>query len=180
MGDARKLLDVENGTARVRDGLAKQCLRVRTEGSLNLLLRGILIDEGTLNAQLLQRHAEEIVGATINLVGGNEVVAGLADVEHGIEVGSLTRRGQHSPYPTLKGGNLRGNGIVRRILQAGVEVPLLLQVEEHGHLFRVIILERGTLDNRQLYRFAVLGLVPCMNTERAFAQFLFHIVSAIH
>ena len=42
MGDLRKALDVEHGTAGIRDGLAEDGLRVGTEGSLNLLVRGFL------------------------------------------------------------------------------------------------------------------------------------------
>ena len=66
VGDAGKLLDVEHLAAGVRDSLAEEALRVGAESLLYLLLRSILIDEGHLYAELLHRHAEEVVGATID------------------------------------------------------------------------------------------------------------------
>ena len=38
VGDTGELLDIEHLTARVRDSLAKQSLRVRTESSIDLFL----------------------------------------------------------------------------------------------------------------------------------------------
>ena len=90
MGDAGELLDVEHGTARVADGFAEHYLGVRTECLLDFLLAGIRVYEGALDAELLQGNAEEIEGAAVDFVRGNDVVASLADVEYGIEVGSLT------------------------------------------------------------------------------------------
>ena len=174
VGDACKLLDVQNLAARVRDGLAEQRLGVGTEGCRDFLLAGLLRYKGALDAQLLQRDAEEVVRATVDFVGSDEVVAGLTDVEDGIEVGCLTRRGQHSAHTAFEGGNLRGHRVVGGILQASVEVALLLQVEEVGHFFRVVILERGALDDGEHARFAVLGLPACLYAERGAFHFLCH------
>ena len=89
VGHTRKLLDVEDLAARVRDGLAKQSLGVGTERSGNFFLRGLWVDEGALDAQLLQCDTKEVVGATIDLVRGDEMVACLTDVENGIEISCL-------------------------------------------------------------------------------------------
>ena len=85
-----KSLDVEHVTARVGDGLAEEALRVRLEGCLDALVVPIGINEGALDAEFLERHAEEVECAAVDGVGGDEVVACLADVEDGIEVGSLS------------------------------------------------------------------------------------------
>ena len=68
VGNASELFDIQHLTARVRDGLAKQCLGIRTEGRTDLLLRRLWIHKRTLDTQFFQRHAKEVVGATINLV----------------------------------------------------------------------------------------------------------------
>ena len=143
VGNLGKALNVEDGTARIRNRLAKHGLRIGTEGSLYLLVAGFLRDERAVDAQLLQRHAKEVVGATIDFVGGDEMVACLTDIEDRIEVGSLSAGGQHSPYSTLERGNLRSHSVVGRILQTGIEIALLLQVEELRHLVGVVVFEGG-------------------------------------
>ena len=160
--DACKLLDVQDFAARVRDGLAEQRLSIGTEGGRNLLLGSLLRDESTLNTQFLQRHAKEVVCTTIYLIRGHEVVASLTDVEDGVEVGSLSAGGEHSAHATFKCRNLTCHGIVGGVLQTGVEIAFLLQVEEHGHLLRIIIFERRTLNNGQHAGVAVLGLPSCL------------------
>ena len=68
VGDTGKLLDVKNLTARVRDSFTEERLRVRTESSRDFLLRGFLTDERTLNAELLQCHAKQVVRTAVDLV----------------------------------------------------------------------------------------------------------------
>ena len=50
MGNLSETLNVEDGAAGVRDGLAKQGLGIWSEGSLNLLVGGLLGDERTVDA----------------------------------------------------------------------------------------------------------------------------------
>ena len=54
------------------------------------------------------------------------MVASLADVEYGIEVGGLSTGGEHSPYSTLKGADLTRHGIVGGVGQTGIEITLFL------------------------------------------------------
>ena len=93
------------------------------------------------------------------------MVASLTDVEHGIEVGSLSAAGQHTAYTAFQRSNLCRHSVVGGVLQTGIEISLFLQVEELGHLVRVVILESGALDDRQLDGFAVFGFVACLHTE---------------
>ena len=143
VGNLGKTLNIEDGAAGVGDGLAEHGLRIRTEGSLYLLVAGFLRNERTVDAQLLQRHAEKVVRATIDFIRGNKMVASLTDIEDGIEVGSLSAAGQHSPHATLQRGNLGGDGVVGGILQTGIEVALLLQVEELRHLVGIVVFKGG-------------------------------------
>ena len=90
VGHTGELLDVEHGATGVGDRLTEEQLRIGAEGSLQLFLRSIGVDKGALDAEFLHRHAKEVERTTIDLVGGHDMIAGLTDVEHGIEVGCLT------------------------------------------------------------------------------------------
>ena len=93
------------------------------------------------------------------------MVACLADVEYGIEVRSLSRRGQHGAYTAFQSSNLGRNGVVGRVLQTGVEVSAFFQVEQFGHLFTGVILECRTLIDGQDARFSLFRLPASLHTE---------------
>ena len=176
MGDASKLLDVEHTTTGIRDGLAKQSLRVRTEGGFDFFLAGFLVHECAVDAQFLQRHPEEIIGASIDFVGSHEVVASLADVEQSIEVGSLSAGREHSAHTPFESSNLAGHSIVGGILQAGVEIAFFLQIEEVGHLLGVIILERGALIDGEHACLSVFRFPASLHAKRGGFQFFLHVL----
>ena len=103
------------------------------------------------------------------------MVASLADVEDGVEVGSLSAGGEHRPYSTLEGSNLRSHSVVGGVLQTGIEIALFLQVEEIGHFLGVIILKRGALIDGEHACFAVFRLPATLYTERGGTQFFLHV-----
>ncbi len=105
----------------------KHYLGVRAESLLDFLLAVVRVDEGALDAELLQGNTEEVEGSAVNLVGGNDVVASLADVEYGIEVGSLTAGCQHGAHATFELSDFLCHSIVGRVLESGIEIALLLQ-----------------------------------------------------
>ena len=163
MGNACKLLNIENLTARVGDSLAKQSLRVGAESSRDFLFRGFLRYEGTLDTQFFQGDAEEIIGSSVNLVRGDEVVTSLTDIEEGIEICSLTTGGQYGSDTAFEGCNLGGNSVIGRVLQTCVEIAFFLQVEEVCHFFCVVILESCTLNDGKHARITILRLPSCLN-----------------
>ena len=89
MGYSGKFLNVEHLASGIGDRLTEEDLGVGTERFLNLLLRGILIDKGAVDAEFLHRHSEEIERTAVYLGGSDDMVARLADVELGIEVGQI-------------------------------------------------------------------------------------------
>ena len=93
------------------------------------------------------------------------MVAGLADVEDGIIVGSLSAGRQHSGYTTFEGGNLGCYGIVGGVLQAGIEISAVFQVEEAGHLFTCLIFEGCTLVDGEYAGFSFLGRPAGLYTQ---------------
>ena len=171
---ARELLYIEHVAARIGYCLAEKQLGVRAECLLNLILRRCLVYESAFYSELLQRHAKQVVRSAIYLVRCHYMVAGLADIEHCIEIGSLSARRERSGHTAFECRNLLSHSIVGRILQTGIEISFFLQVEEHSHLFGIVVFERSALYYRWQHRFAVLRLPPCLNTERGDFQILFH------
>ena len=101
------------------------------------------------------------------------MVTSLADVEYGVEIGRLAAAGQHGPYTTFQGCNLGCHGIVGGVLQTGIEIAVILQVEEAGHLFAGFIFKGCALVNGQNARFSFLGIPTGLYAER-FLIHLFH------
>ena len=165
MGDACELLNVEHHDTGVGYGLAEEEFGVGTEGPGNLLVGSILIDKRHLNAEFGQGGAEQVECASVDGFGCHDVSAGLTDVEAGKEVGSLTRRGEHGTYTAFEGSDACGDMIVGGILETCVEITLVLEVEETGHLFGCFITECGALDERHLAGFSLAGCIAGLNAK---------------
>ena len=58
----------------------------------------------------------------MHVVGSDEMVAGLADVENGVEIGGLPGRGEDAANATFESVDLIGNGVVGRVLKPCVEI----------------------------------------------------------
>ena len=148
------------------------------EGGLKLspVSRGsLLIDECHIDSHLAEGDVEEIVCAAIDAGGTYHMVAGLADIEAGEEIGRLPRGCQNCTDTAF---HLRDPGryiVAGGILETRIEVARILEVEEPGHLLAVLILEGGTLDNWNLAGFAPLGSVSALNAESI--NFLCHSLS---
>ena len=93
------------------------------------------------------------------------MVAFVADVEQGEEVGCLTGGGEHGSGAAFHFADLGGHGVVRGVLQARVEIPRLGKVEESAHLLARRVFERRRLDDRRCARFAVVRLVAALHAD---------------
>ena len=122
VGDLRELGDVENAAGGVRHRLAEDALGVGAEGLLDLLLARVGVDEGELDAELLQRDREEVEGAAVDLRRGDDVVAGVAEVEDRESRRGLAGRGENRGDAALERGDLLSHHVVGRVRKAGVEV----------------------------------------------------------
>ena len=100
------------------------------------------------------------------------MVAGAAEIEHGIEVGCLTGRGEYGCHSALKLGYLGCHGIVGRIGKTGIEIAVFLKVKQTGHLFGGGILEGGALNDGEHTGFTVAGLPAALHTHGAFIHFI--------
>ena len=95
MSQAGKLLNIQHHQGRIGDRLAKYRLGVGTERLLQLLLRRVRVHQGTLHAKPLQRHGEQIGGASIDGGCADDVIPGGADVQYRVHIGRLSGGRQH-------------------------------------------------------------------------------------
>ena len=80
--------------------------------------------------------------------------SGFADIHAGEKVGGLSGGGQHGCDSAFEGCNAGGYVVVGGVLEAGVEVAAVFEVEEASHLVAGLVLESGALDDWDLARFA--------------------------
>lgn len=102
------------------------------------------------------------------------MVSCLADIENGIEVGCLSAGCQHSGHTTFEGGNLGGYCIVRRVLQAGIEIAAVFKVEQACHLFAGIIFESCTLIDGEYTGLALFRSPSGLYAQRLRLELLCH------
>ena len=101
------------------------------------------------------------------------MVARLTNIEYCIEISSLTATCQHATHTAFKGIYLLCHSIHSGIGKTGIEIAAFLKVEELCHLFARIVLESGTLIDRQLLGLALSGLPSAVNADGV--EILFHI-----
>ena len=68
------------------------------------------------------------------------------NVKDGVKGSRLTGGGQHGRGSPLQGADLGRHVVIRGVLEAGVEVAALLQVEEGSHLLAGGVAEGGGLE----------------------------------
>ena len=100
-----------------------------------------------------------MMGNLTYVVRGDQVVAGFADIEAGEEVRGLARGGEHSAYSPFERSYARGDMVICRVLESGIEVSVLLEVEEPAHLVACLVFERCALNDRHLPRLALAGII---------------------
>ena len=172
VGKTGKFLKIKHGAGGVGDGLTENRLGVGFKIFCKLLFGKGLVNEGAFDAHFLHCNTEEVVGTAVDGGGGNEMVARLADVEDGIEVGCLTRRGQHSGNTALHCADFCGNSIVGGVLQTGVEIALGFKVEKLSHIVAGVVFKGRALINGELSGFALLRSIAFVYAS----GFDFHII----
>ena len=98
-------LDVEDVGLRVGDGLAEEQLGVRLDGVAPGLRVVRVGDERRRDAELGQRVVQQVVGAAVQARAGDDVVAGLGDVQDREGLGGLARGDQQGADAALERGD---------------------------------------------------------------------------
>lgn len=104
VGNLGDSLEVRNVVTRVSNGLDINSLGLVVDGCGDIL-HLVALDELGLDAQTRQEDLELVVGAAVQVTGGNDVVAGVSQSCKGHELRRLARGGGHSGDTTLEGCN---------------------------------------------------------------------------
>ena len=141
MGHLGEAFYVKDAAAWVGDGLTEEAFGIGFEAGFYLLIVPLGIDEGAFDAEFLHGDAKEVVGAAIDIVGGDEMVACLTDIEDGIEVCCLSGAGEHSTDASFEGADLLCYCVIGRVCQTGIEIAFVFEVEEACHLVGCLVSE---------------------------------------
>ena len=114
-------------------------------------------------ARGLQR--EKIVRSAVNGGAGNNVVAATRNVEYAEKACRLSGRREHCGGAALHLANLFGNVIVGRILQTGIKISALLQIEQLRHIFAGVVFESSALNDGNLSGLAVARRIASLNAD---------------
>ena len=144
VGDLCQALQVGNLAGGVGDNLGVDCLGVLGQG--RLVVGGVGAGhEGGVDAEASQGHVQLGDGAAVQLRGGNNVVALLAERREGDELGGHTGGGGHRTDTAFEGGDALLQGGDGGVGQARVDVAVLLQGEEVRGVVSVFEDEGGGL-----------------------------------
>ena len=155
--------NIKHGKRRVCDRLAKDRFCVGAESSIQLFVRAVGRNKGKVDAHLLHRNREEVEGTAVNGGGCDHVVSTGSNVEYRIEVCGLTRRGQHSGSTALKLADLRGNEVIRRVLESGIKIAGSLKIKELSHILARRVFEGRALNDGNLSGLAVSGGITALH-----------------
>ena len=95
-----------------------------------------------------QRDVEQRVGAAVERRAGHDVLAGLRELGEQQRLGRLPAAGRDGADPALEAGHALLERGDRRVAEARVDVPVLLQREQVGGVLDVLEHERGRLVDR--------------------------------
>ena len=155
--------DIEHGQCWVCYGLAEHRFSIRLECRLKFFIRASRRDEGEFDAHARHGVREQIVSTAIDRGRAHHVVATSCDVEDGKEIRCLPRRSEHGSTSAFEFTDLRGNGVVRGILQAGIEVSSFLKVEELPHELARVVLPGSALVDRDLTWLCIARMITALH-----------------
>ena len=104
VGDCGDGLEVGQVGVWIAEGLEVDELGVLLDGVLEVL-RNLRIDESGGDAVARQRVLEQVEGAAVDVLGGDDVVTGLGDVAHGVLDGRGARGDRDAGGAAFKGGD---------------------------------------------------------------------------
>ena len=99
-----EFFNIKNYQGRVCDGLAEHYLGIGPECPGDLLRGRIAVHKSNVDAHLFHGHGEEVEGPAVDGRRADEMVAGRADIEDGVERGGLSGGGEHSGHAAREGG----------------------------------------------------------------------------
>ena len=156
--------DIKYFDTGIGEGFAKDQFGPGPDGRLDLFVGSIGLQESDADPQPGQRDAQQVEGAAVDVVGGDDVVSCTGDVQDREQVGRLPGGGEDGSHAALQVIDPGSHGVYGRVLQAGVEVSALFQVEQPAHLVRGLVFEGCALDDGNLPGLPFSGCISGVNT----------------
>jgi len=97
-----------------------------------------VIGKAHLDAELGQGVGEQVVGATVEGGGGDDVIPGFGDGENGVGDGGGTGSQGQGTYAPFQGGDPLFQHVIGGIHDPGVDVARHLQIEQVGPVLGVV------------------------------------------
>ena len=141
-------LDVHEVSIRVADGLDEDAFRVRTDGVGKALCARLRLDEGHVDAPVLRRVREEVVGAAIDGLLRNDVVPRMGECLDRRRDRRCARGKGECRRAALECRDALFKDVLRRIHQASVDVARILECKAVGSVLRIVEDVRGRLIDR--------------------------------
>ena len=124
--DLYPLIEVEDLTVRVTEGLGIEGLRVRLDGSLDLLVVVRIYERGRY-AVVGKGMGEVVVGSAVDVLRGNDVVTGMRNGLKCVGNRSCTGCNTEGSDTTLEGGDSLLEDILGRVRQSRIDVSCILR-----------------------------------------------------
>lgn len=102
------------------------------------ILRLVTLNELGSDPHAWERNLELVVGAAVQVAGGDDVVSGMGEGRDGHELGGLTGGGSNGGNTTFQGCNTLLEDIDCGVHDSAVDVAELLEAEEPRAVGRVI------------------------------------------
>ena len=160
----REARDIEHVERRVRQRFTEDTLRLFLKRRFQLFVGAVRRQEREIDSHPAQRDVEEVERAAVDGGGGDHMVSRRAEIEHGKEVRRLPRGGQHSRDAAFQVGDLRRDGVVRRVGKAGIEIAAVFEIEHLAHGVAALVFEGRTLYDGDGDGFLVARRVAGMDT----------------
>ena len=145
-------LDVHEVGVRVADGLDEDAFRVRTDGIGEPLCARLRLDKGHVDAPVLCRVREEVVGAAIDGLLRDDVVARMGECLDRRRDRRCARGKGECRRAALECRDALFKDVLRRIHQASVDVARILECKAVGSVLRIVEDVRGRLIDRHRTR----------------------------
>ena len=133
----RQSLDVRNVGIRVVQALHIQELGIFPDG-LGKIVRIAAVHEGGFNAGFGKRIGKQVIGASVYVGGGNDVVSGARDVLDGVSDGSRSGGHGQRAYAPFQGSDALFKHICRGVHQAVVDISRFRQGKTGCRLFGIL------------------------------------------
>ena len=141
------LIEIEDLAVRVTEGLGIEGLRVRLDGCLYLLVVVRIYESGGYTV-VCKSMCEVVVGSAVDVLRGNDVVAGMRNGLKCVGNGSGTRCDTECGDTTLEGGHSLLEDILCRVCQSRIDVSCILQCETGSGMIGIVEDEGAGLVDR--------------------------------